>query len=351
MRRWNFCRYGTHCLEAPIPSGTTGTGSRAFNMWGSSFTTHYALTGDAESGAAGHYAANMVNKYLEQGPEPHHQHILQMGISTMMMLRYAEATGHPELVQCHADIFRRWPYDWTRHNPATEPANDGSDITPNETYNMKMSGACGMWLVGKYLGDAELLERGRDCVLNFVLPALQPEGYWYYRPGSPEGALSNGVQQHNHYDGLVKSQLSRLLMHAEWRDEPGVLDALQKGMDFSLRELSDDDGRTLKWELHPGVPYGPHETLARHLGHAGLLCKPLWVLARYRDAKYIAPLQRSLQYVYDLRDYDVLKDYWDNSWLFSIYEGLFILSGLGVRFEGTADSLQLRLGESAHLSH
>jgi hypothetical protein len=287
----------------------------------------------------------MVNAYMQRGPTPHQQHILQMGISSMMLLRYARATDHPELLELAGDILQAWPYDWNRHNMATEPARDGGDITANDTYNMKMAGVCGMWLTGKYLGREDLMEKARDCVINFVLPALQPAGYWFYRPGAPEGEIKNGIQTHNHYDGFVKLLVSRLLMHEEWRKEPGVFDALQKGMDFSIQNLCDDDGRTLKWELHPGVEYGPRETRARYLGHAGMFCEPLWVLAKYRDEKYLQPLQRSVQFAYDLRGDEVLKDYWDNSWLYSIYGGLFTLSAKGVRFGGTPKNIQLQLGE------
>lgn len=344
MRETNFCRYGTHCLETTVPPGIVGTGMRPFAMWGNSFSLHYILTGDDESGAAGHYCANMVNAYIERRPNPHQHHILPTGIATMTLLRYARASARPDLLDQCLDLWRRWPYDYDRHNLATEPAADGGDTTANDTYNMKLVGACAIWLLGKYRGDEGLMERARDSVLKFIMPGLRPEGFWYYRPGSPEGALVNGLQTHNHYDGFVKMLLSRLLMHPEWRAEPGVMQGFRRGMDFSLRHLTADDGRTLKWELHPGVTYGPHETLARYLGHAGMFCEPLYVLAKHCDPSYLQPLQRSLQTVYDLRHNELLADYWDNSWLYSIYGGLFTLSSLGVEFERTPDSLQLSLG-------
>jgi hypothetical protein len=315
-------------------------------MWGNSFSLHYALTGDGESGAAADYCARIAHGFMEMAPQPYGQHLLPFGIAVMTLLRYAKATGSDELLQLPADIFQRWPYDFARHNPATEPDDSGGDMTPNDTFNMKLVGACAMWLLGHHIGDTELKERGRDCVVNFVLPEMQEAGFWFYRPGSPEGSLKDGIQSHNHYDGFVKQLLSRLLMHQEWRDTPGVLATLKRGMDFSLHHLSVDAGRILKWELHPDTVYGPRQTLARYFGHAGMFCDPLYVLARWSDPAYLEPLQKSIQLIYDGRDLPVMADYWDNSWFYSVYAGLFSLSWLGVEFGGSAQALQLSLGEA-----
>lgn len=342
MRDYNFCRWGTHCTEQPVPQGSCGTGMRPFAMWANSFTLHYQLTNDPESGAAAYYSSRMIHGFTEQGPQPHQQHVLTFGVGTMSLLRLVRATGDAGLLSLVADIWRRWPYDEERHNLATEPSIEGGDTTPNDTYNMKMVGATAMWLLGKYLDDKALMSRARDSVLNFVLPGLQPEGYWYYRPGSPEGEIVNGIMSNNHYDGFVKYLVSRLLMHEEWRNEPGVLDALRRGMDFTLNKLTEDDGRVLTYELHPGAKYGPRETLARNLGHGCMFAEPLAVLAQYVDKSYLQPLQRSLQYVYDQRDNPVLEGYWDNAWFYSVYTGLFSLSALGYSFEGTPQQLSLR---------
>jgi hypothetical protein len=341
LRNYNFCRYGTHCTEAPVRPGNVGTGMRAFAMWGNSFSQHWMLTGDEDSGAAAKYCAQMVNGYIAEGPAPHFQHLLTMGIATMMLLRYARAADDTSILQLSHSIWKHWPYDWERHSLATQPNVGGTDTTPNDTHNMKAVGACAAWLLGKYMGDSDLMEKGKDCIMNFILPNLLPEGYWLYRPGSPEGEIVDGVQSNNHYDGFVKQLLSRLLMYPEWREIPGVMDALRRGMDFTIGKLSEVKGNELLWELHRDAHYGPRETLARYIGHAGMLTEPVWVLAKYCDASYLKPLQQSVQYAYNRRDDELMKDYWDNAWFYSIYVGLFTLSGLGVKFEGEPDNLQL----------
>jgi hypothetical protein len=349
MRENNFCRYGTHCTEAPFPSGNYGTGLRPFVMWGQSFTMHYALTGDPDSGAGASYATRMSLAYAERDPQPYGQHVLTFGMSTMQLLRYARAVGDNAVLELPAKIWREWPYDPDRHNLATQPDSQGGDMTPNDTYNMKMVGATACWLLGKHLGDEFLMERGRDSVLNFILPGFLPEGYWFYRPGSPEGYVVDGVMQQNHYDGFVKAMLARLLVHPEWRAEPVALDVLQRGMDFVLKHLTleHDGGRTMTWELYRGLEFGTNEAHSRHIGHAGMYAEAMMVLSRYVDSKYLRPLEQSMQYVYDSRDSEDLKDYWDNSWLYGMYVGLFSLAQSGVHFEGEPRELRLRLDEEA----
>ena len=348
MRENGFCRWGTHCTDEPAPPGSCWMGGdRVYGFWGNTFTMQYMMTGDAQTGEAAWYCVRQCLELLKKEPEPHYKHCLSFGLSTMMSLRFARLVGRPDLVEPLAEVWRKWPYDAARHMMATQPTADGGDHTPNDTYNMKMVGATAMWLIGNYLQAPDLMARGRDCVMGFILPAMQPQGYWFYRPGSPEGKIVDGIQSNNHYDGFVKCLLARLLFHPEWRAEPGVLDALRRGMDFTLARLTAQDDRTLKFELHPDAKFGPRETLARYLGHTGGLAEPLGLLALYAGASYVDPIRKSVQFTYDLRDAPILSDYWDNSWLYAFYVGVLNLSRLGFRFEGTPDRLNIQPPASA----
>jgi hypothetical protein len=345
MRKHGFCRWGTHCNDAPLPPGSVWKGGdRLYGMWGTTFGAHYAVTGDEQSGAAAWYAVRQCLESLKRESAPHHKHCLSFGIATEMMLQFAQAIGRPALLKPVARIWRAWPYDSKRHTMATQPTAAGGDHTPNDTYNMRMKGALAMWLTGRFVGDRELMARGRDCVFRFILPAIQPEGYWYYRPMSPEGEIVNGIMSNNHYDGFVKHMLAKLLLHPEWRKEKGVMATLRRGMDFTIQHLAAQDERTLRWELYlKPQRHPPRVQLAQQLGHAGMFCAPLAVLALYEDPRYLEPLRKSVQHACDLRDAPLLKGYWDNAWLYSLYGGLLTLSRLGFWFEGTPERLTLRL--------
>ena len=234
-----------------------------------------------------------------------------------------------------------------RHGADQRAGADGGDLTPNDTYNMRMVGAAAMWLVGRYLKDEELMRKGRDCVLNFILPAMRPEGYWCYRPDSPEGKIVNGIPSSNHYDGFVKQILARLLFHPEWRQEKAALNALRRGVDYALKNLVVQNARMLRFELYPGAHFPPREELAKYLGHAGMYAEPLSLLALYADPAYLEPLRKSVQFAYDHRDDPVFEGYWDNSWLYGLYVGLMNLSRLGFRFGGAPDRLTLQAPERA----
>jgi hypothetical protein len=345
LHQYGFCRYGTHCNEAPGGRGSWGAGDRSFQMWGHTFTMQYAMSGDANVGEAAWYCARMLRELTRQHPEPHRLHCLSFGMNTMMMIRLARLVERPELLELAVPAWKQWPYDEKRHNFATQPAADGGDQTPNDTYNMKMIGATAAWMLGKYMGDNELMAKGRDSVMNFILPAIQPAGYWLYRPGSPEGKIINGIMANNHYDGFVKTTLAELLMHDEWRAEKGVMQTLRRGVDFVLQNLVDQNERTLRFELHSGANYGPHEAMAKYLGHAGMYAGPLSLLALHEDKKYLEPLRKSMQFVYDQRDLPLMRDYWDNCWLFSCYSNMLELSRRGLEFGGTAERLTLTGGK------
>jgi len=345
MREHNFCRWGTHCTDVPHAGGSNTKGSdRLYGMWGSTFVSQYAVTSDAEFGAAASFTVRQCLELLKRESAPHLKHALSFGIATEMMVQYATAIGRPEMMKPVAKIWRAWPYDFKRHTMATQPNIDGGDHTPNDTYNMRIKGALSMWVVGKCVGDKELMERGRDCVVNSILPAMEPAGYWFYRPMCPEGKLINGVMSSNHYDGFVKHMLAKLLLYPEWRKEKGVRKALRAGMDFDLKHLTVQEENSMHWKLHLEPDnFPPRVQLAQHLGHAGMFCQPLAVLALYEDAKYLEPLRKSVQHTYDLRQSPLLVDYWDNAWLHALYSGLLTLSQLGFRFEGSADQLQLHM--------
>jgi hypothetical protein len=343
LRTHGFCRWGTHCNQNPVPPGSywMGGSDRLYAMWGSTFEMQYLLTGDPETGAAAWYCVRDCLQMAERDCEPHHKHCLSFGMASMMMVRFARIADRPDLIEPLARIWRKWPYDRHRHNMATQPNAEGGDHTPNDTYNMKAVGAAAMWLVGRYLNDLDLMEKGEDCVMRFVLPAMQPEGYWYYRPGSPEGAIVRGIQRNNHYDGFVKSLLARLLFHPEWREKKDVMDAVRRGVDFTLQHLTAQDGRTLTFELHPDARFPPREELARYLGHAGMYAEPLSLLAIYENSTYLEPLRKSMQFVFDHREDAILADYWDNAWLYGLYVGALNLSRLGFQFRGTPENLAL----------
>lgn len=345
MRTYGFCRWGTHCNEKPAPAGShyMGGSDRLYSMWGSTFSLHYMLTGDAETGAGAWYCVrDCLDMAQQRESKPHQKHCLSFGMVSMMMVRFARAMGRPDWIEPLAVIWRQWPYDEARHTMATQPSVDGGDLTPNDTYNMRMVGATAMWLVGKYLNDQDLMRKGKDCVLNSILPALRPEGYWCYRPNSPEGKIVNGIPSSNHYDGFVKQLLARLLFHPEWRQEKAAMSALQRGVDYALKNLVVQDARTLRYELYPDAHFPPRESLAKYLGHAGMYAEPLSLLALYADPSYLDPLRKSVQFAYDHRDDPVFTDYWDNSWLYGCYVGLMNLSRLGFRFGGSPDRLTLQ---------
>ncbi len=344
MRENGFCRWGTHCTNEPMPPCSVWKGGdRTMGMWGTSFASQYLVKDDAAAGAAAWFCVRHTLGLAQRENAPHHKHCLSFGIASEMVDIFAEAVGQPELMAPLAAIWRAWPYDRLKHNLATQPAADGSDLTPNDTYNMKMKGALVMWLVGHRVGDAQLMERGRDSVLRFILPGLRPEGFWYYRPMCPEGEIRDGVMANHHYDNFVKHMLAKLLLHEEWRREPEVMAAMRRGVDFSLRHLCVEDDRTLRWELYRdgAQRFPPRVHQAQYLGHTGMMCMPLAVLAKYVDRGYLEPLRKSVQFAYDLRSSPELADYWDNAWFYSIYSGLLTLSRLGFRFGGTPERLTL----------
>jgi len=98
----------------------------------------------------------------------------------------------------------------------------------------------------------------------------------------------------------VKLLLARLLFHSEWREKRSVLEVVRHGVDFTLKRLTLQDARTLKFELHPGARFAPREELAKYLGHAGMYSGPLSMLAIHVDSAYLEPLRKSMQFAYDV---------------------------------------------------
>ncbi|HKZ43327.1 MAG TPA: hypothetical protein VJ044_20380, partial [Candidatus Hodarchaeales archaeon] len=262
---------------------------RSFGGYCGSLALAYRLTGKAEYYHASRYAYELLEKNIWKtkwgwgiGLETFREgeNLLEFGICAQNMFEFFKITEERKLLQKVHRVLRSWPYDKKNHLPFVEVDRDGKEIHPSYPFNMVAVGCAAMWLVGEVFEDELLRSRVKETVHSFLLPMMEKDGHWQYAFHYEEKKKYPEPRGY-HYDLFTKMNLSRLMEYEEWRRDHSFMNAMVKGIEFSLMICAKEKSGLLEWSGLYTSGRGPHFAI----NHAGLMVGYLALLAKYVDKK------------------------------------------------------------------
>lgn len=325
--------------------GRSLQGQRILGEYCGSLALAYRLTGKPEY----YYASRIAYEILERniwrtrwgwawGIETFREgeNLLELGLCAQGVYEFYKITGDKRLLHSVHRILDSWPYNGKHHIPFVEVHQDGKEIHPSYPFNMIAVGCAAIWLISKALNNKRLQRIVKETVHHFLLPMMEPDGHWQYAFHYEEKEKRPEPAGH-HYDMLTKRNLARLLEFPEWREDSAFMDAMIRGVEFSLGTCSVEFADEFVWSSHYTDRKGPHFSI----NHAGLMVSVLALMAKYADRKYMQPLEQTLRYLYEERDRDDLPHGldWQSGWMHSHV----LVPLLNVRESGFCV-----VGESAH---
>ena len=341
-RTFSHCPYGTHCffnLKPEMEVEHVIVAERISSMYMELTMPVFRATGDpvAYRTARRWYEMNVRNFW----PSPNgglttgvgrtqFGTVLGTGIMSDALAEFAHLHPDPKrwVEPIHQSLLN-WPFDPKTDLPIMDQdywGNEGN--TTSGTYNMISHFAVGMWRVGHIMEDARLTQKADRIITEFVLPAMGPDGIWYYRPG--------GKYRAPHYDLYVKWQMARLVMTntERWTNDRKFLEQLAVGVEGSLEthkafeddtEIVFDECMTQAEAKHP----------ANRAAAGGIAMSPMLALAVYHDDRFLVPLTKTLRGIYRLLSLPEAQNCWKSSW-WRANEYLMSLAEHGVHVEGTS---------------
>jgi hypothetical protein len=298
-------------------------GERIFGEFCGSLALAFRLTGKAEYYFASRIAYEMVESNVWKtkwgtalGIETLREgdNLLELGLCVLGIHEFYKVNCESRILTKSFRMIQRWPYHRKYHIPYIEVHQDGKEIHPSFPFNMIAVGCAAMWSAAKALGDRTLQRRVKDTLHYFLLPMMEADGHWDYAYHYEEKKKRPEPAGY-HYDLFTKMNLSRLLEDHEWQDDDVFLEAITRGIDFSLRNCTVEKENMLIWSDQYTEERGPHFAI----NHAGLIVSLLALMAKYADKKYLKPLEQTIRFIYRERDRGDLPQSsdWKSGWLHS----------------------------------